>query len=126
MNIVINIAWAALLLIHVAPAAALFSQGLLQTLYSVNADRELSVLLRHRGALFLAVVVACGFALIDPASRRVASVVVALSLMGYLWLYAEAGMPRGSLRSVAIVDLVALAPLMLVLIDAWRPRVAGA
>jgi hypothetical protein len=47
-------------------------------------------------------------------------VVVAISVVSFLWLYFRAGMPSGPLKTIALVDLVGLAPLLLVVWSAWR------
>jgi hypothetical protein len=122
MGLLIKLAWATLALIHVSPAAALFSPNLVRALYGIDANATLGVLITHRGALFLAVVIACIFALFDPNASRLASTVVALSIIGFLIVYAKAKFPDGALRTVALVDLFALIPLALVLFAAWRPR----
>lgn len=120
METVIKVAWGALILIHASPATVLFSPELLRRLYGVAPAGDLGVLMTHRGALFLAVIAACVFALFDPGVRRAASVIVTLSVVGFLAVYVRAGWPGGALRPIALVDLVALAPLALVVFDAWR------
>jgi hypothetical protein len=120
-----RIAWGLLVLIHVSPALVLAAPGLTARLYGVEASGPLGVLLAHRGALFLAVIVACVAAALDPGSRRVASLVCATSMLGFLYLYVRAGAPAGALRPVAIVDLAGLAPLAWVTMMAWRGPAAG-
>lgn len=122
METLTRAAWAALILIHVPSAAVLFLPGLVRTLYAVDPQADLGMLMTHRGALFLAVIAACVFALFEPQSRRLASVVIAISVAGFLVVYARAGMPAGASRTIALVDLVALAPLALVSFEAWRAR----
>lgn len=112
-------AWLALAAVHAAPAAVLFAPSLVQSLYGVSPDGAAGVLLIHRGALFLALVVACVLAAFDPAARRVGSVVVAISVVGFLLVYARAGMPAGALRTIAHVDLAGLVPLAFVAYHAW-------
>lgn len=124
MEWITKLSWALLALVHASPAAVLFAPQLLRSLYGMEGDGVMGVLLVHRGALFLAIVVACVFALFDTASRRVAAVVVALSVIGFLVVYARAGWPPGALRTIAVVDLVALLPLGWVLLMAWKPQVA--
>jgi hypothetical protein len=123
METIIKTAWAAIAVVHIAPVMALFSPKALERLYGIAMDGDLRVLLTHRAALFLAIVVLSLFALVDPVSRRAASIVVATSVLGFLALYARAGLPRGPLRSIAAVDTFALVPLAIVLVAAWRvPR----
>jgi hypothetical protein len=122
MELFVKFAWAALALIHVSPAAVLFSPSLVRAIYGIDANGTFGVLITHRGALFLAVVVACIFALFDLNARRLASTVVALNVISFLIIYAKAKFPDGALRTIALVDLFALIPLTLVLFEAWRPR----
>jgi hypothetical protein len=124
MELVTKVSWALLALIHASPAAVLFAPKLLRDLYGIEADGALGVLLVHRGALFLAIIAACVFALFDASSRRAASVVVTISVVGFLVVYARAGLPPGALRTIAIVDVVALLPLGWVLLAAWRLQAA--
>ncbi|MEM9073196.1 MAG: hypothetical protein AAGE52_32120 [Myxococcota bacterium] len=81
---------------------------------------ELSVLLTHRAALFLALVVLSGFALFDTGVRRAASVTLGISVVAFLVVYGAVGAPDGALRKIAIADGIALAPLALVVVSAWR------
>lgn len=113
-------AWFLLAAVHLPPAAVLVSPGLVGTLYGIDPDGPAGLLLVHRGALFLAVVAAALFAAFDPGARRVCTVVLGISMVGFLALYALAGMPDGSLRTIALVDAVALLPLAVVTAAAWR------
>lgn len=122
MEIMTKLAWAALALIHAPPAAALVSSAAVERLYNTRADGDLGVILTHRGALFLALVMLSLWAAFDPSVRRPASVVVAVSVVGFLGIYARAGMPLGALRTIAIVDCVALVPLAWVVFDCWVAR----
>jgi hypothetical protein len=106
--------------VHVSPAAVLFRPSLVQQLYGVAPEGPTGLLLTHRGATFLAIVVAAIWAAFDPSVRRLCTVVVAIAVLGYLVLYARAGMPQGPLRTVAAADAIALAPLVLVTWSAWR------
>lgn len=115
-----RVAWALIALLHVAPALPLFAPGLVERLYGVSSAGDAGVLLVHRGALFLAVFAAALFAIFSPESRRLASLVAAISMIGFLIVYWRAGMPAGDLRRIAIADLVGLAPLAFVLWRAWR------
>lgn len=111
--------WWLLALVHVTPAAVLAKPDLVRSLYGVEATGELGVLLIHRGALFLAIVVVCLYAARDPGARRAASLVVGISVVSFLVVYMLEGAPSGSLRLIALVDAVALAPLALVCSKAW-------
>jgi hypothetical protein len=119
---IIKAAWATLALIHLAPAAALVAPSFLQTLYGVDSQGEVGILLTHRGGLFLAVVAACTLAIFDPGARRAASLVACISVVGFLLVYGLAGRPSGSLRTIALVDLLALLPLGVAAWTAWHVR----
>jgi hypothetical protein len=116
MHTLIDLAWLSLALLHAAPAAVVCSPAALRRLYGVAPDGDVGVLLRHRGALFLAVLTLCLSAWADPAARAAAGPVVAISVLGYLAIYAAAGAPRGPLRTIAIADLLGVPALAVVLL----------
>ena len=120
MEAITKTSWALLALLHLMPALPLFIPALVERLYGVPATGEAGVLLIHRGALFLAVLVAVVYALFDPNARRLASIVVAISMIGFLIVYARAGLPEGALRKIAVADLIGLIPLLWVAWQAWR------
>lgn len=55
-----------------------------------------------------AVVAACVLAAFDPQARRALGVVVGISVIGFLFLYFQAGAPSGPLQKIAIVDAAVL------------------
>lgn len=120
MELVTKLSWAALALIHAMPAAAFFWPAMLKRLYGLDPQGDLGVLMTHRAALFLSVVAVCLYAALDPSARRAASLVTAISVTAFLYVYVRAGMPEGALRTIAIMDAIALAPLALVIWAAWR------
>lgn len=120
MEALIKLCWLALAAVHVAPAAVLLRPALLQRLYGIAPDDPAALLLVHRGALFAAVLAATLLALVDPAARRTASLVAAISVIGFLIVYARAGLPAGPLRGIATADAAALLPLLIVTAAAWR------
>jgi hypothetical protein len=124
MEMLVKAAWGLLALIHLAPAAVLVAPAALERLYGIAPDGDLGVLMRHRGALFLALVALAIVALVDPATRRAAGLAVAISVFGFLVVYVQAGLPAGPLRAIALADAIALAPLALVLAAAWLPQAA--
>ncbi|MCU0658740.1 MAG: hypothetical protein MUF64_26830 [Polyangiaceae bacterium] len=119
MEIFVKLAWGLLALIHAPPAVVFFAPTLLRRLYGVEPGGDVGVLLMHRGALFMALVVLCLQSIVDAPLRRGGSLAVAISMAGFLFLYARSGFPAGALRTIAIADTVALAPLLLVLVAAW-------
>ncbi|MEZ4400877.1 MAG: hypothetical protein R3B06_12705 [Kofleriaceae bacterium] len=118
MEPVTKLAWVVLALIHAPPAAVTFAPGLVAR-YGVAATGDVALLLRHRGVLFLAVTAVCALAAVEPSARRGASVVVLMSVVGFLVVYARGGLPPGALRTVAMVDGIALAPSAWVAYAAW-------
>ena len=116
----VRLSWVVLALIHLAPAATAFAPSLIERLYGVTPDGDVGVLLIHRGVLFLAVLTVSGLAVFDLTARRVASVVAAISMIGFLIVYARAGLPAGSLRAIAWADAIGLVPLAIVTYAAWR------
>lgn len=120
MEIATKIAWASLALLHVMPAMIVFSPGLVGKLYGASPEGDIGILLVHRGALFLAVCLAASFAVFDPSSRRLASLVVLVSMVGFVVIYARAGWPEGDLRKIANADLIGVVPLAWVSFQAWR------
>ena len=116
--------WALLALAHAAPAAAFFDPSLLERLYSIESSGDLRVLLVHRGALFFAVCAACLYAAADRRGRRLASIVVGVSVLSFLYIYLKAQSPEGPLRLVALVDAAASAPLAVAAFLARRRQAA--
>jgi hypothetical protein len=113
------VAWIVLTLVHTPPALAAFSPRLRKRLYGVSEDASLGVILTHRGVLFLAVAVACAYAAVDADARRLATIIAAISMLGFLAAYAAAGRPKGQLRAIALIDLIATPALAFVIFDAW-------
>jgi hypothetical protein len=111
-----RIAWGLLAALHVIPALAFFRPALIARLYGIEAGGLAFTLLQHRAALFLAVVVVCVYAAFDPASRRIATVAVAISMVSFLFVWATSGHPA-ALRGIALADAIGLLPLAYV---AWR------
>lgn len=120
MERLVMVCWLVLAAVHAAPAAVLFAPALTEKLYGAAPGGTVGLLIVHRGALFLAVMAAALLAAFSPDARRAASLVVGISVVGFLILYALRGLPAGPLRTVAIADAVALVPLALVTLKAWR------
>lgn len=114
------ILWLILAAIHAMPALAFFRPAALTTLYRIAPDNPLFLLMQHRAALFVAVFVACVFAAVVPEGRRLAVIVVGISMLSFLLLYFQAGSPP-PLRRIAMVDLAGLPVLAGVAWMAFRP-----
>jgi hypothetical protein len=120
MDRLASVCWLVLAVIHISPAAVLFKPALTETLYGIPPTGSTGVLIIHRGALFLAIVAVALFAAFAPKARKAASLVVGISVVGFLIIYAMAGAPPGPLRTIAIADAVALLPLAYVTWRAWQ------
>ena len=108
MEIIIKLAWLVLAIIHLTPSLVIFRPSLLTKLYNVPSDGVIELLLTHRGGLFLTVVIACLISIFHIESRRLAAIVVGISMISFLLLYVKAGMPVGELRKIAIADAIGL------------------
>jgi len=106
------ILWLILAAIHFLPALAFFRPVALTQLYGIAPDSPLFLLMQHRAALFLAVFAACLWAAFLPGGRRLAVVVVAISMLSFVVLYVTNGAPF-ALKRIAIVDIAGLPVLAL-------------
>ena len=102
-----RIAWLVLALVHALPAIAALRPGMIAGMYGVGTDDPAFLLLHHRAALFGAVLVVCLWAAVDPSVRRLSVVVVAISMGSFIAMWFAYGTPP-ALRTIAIVDMVAL------------------
>lgn len=107
-----RILWLILAAIHATPALAFVRPATLSAMYRLQADNPLFLLMRHRAALFVVILVIALWAMVDPGARRLASVALAISMLSFLWLYWQAGSPP-ALRTIALVDLIGLPVLAL-------------
>ncbi len=114
------ILWLILAAVHAMPASALFRPATLSALYRIEPDNPLFLLMQHRAALFLAVFVACIWAAFIPEGRRLAVIIVGISMLSFLALYWMAGSPL-QLKRIAMVDLAGLPVLVGVAWLAFRP-----
>jgi len=114
------VCWGVLGLIHLLPAIALFRPSMISALYGAPSGSSAFLLLHHRAALFLCVLIICIWAALRPEVRQLASVAVAASMLSFLWLYVAAGRPA-TLRQIAIVDLVGLPFLAMAAWLAFQP-----
>lgn len=124
METLTKIAWAVLALVHFPPTLVVFVPSMIERLYGIVPSHDVGVhdvgvLIVHRGALFGAIFIACLFAMMTPALRRAMACLVAISIISFLMTYVSAGMPEG-LRRIAIIDFIALVPLIFVMWQALR------
>ena len=125
MERLVVICWLILAAVHASPAAVLFKPALTQALYGVPPTGPTGLLVVHRGALFLAVFVVAVFAAFSPDARKAATLVVGISLVGFLTVYMMSGAPQGPIRTIAVVDALALLPLAYVTWSAWQAQGPG-
>ena len=102
-----RLCYAVLALIHILPASMLFRPQAIGRLYRVDASGPLLALLHHRAALFAIVVLACIWAIVDPASKKLAVAVIATSMLSFLAIYWNAGSPA-ALKSIALADMAGI------------------
>ena len=114
------VCWTLLALVHLPPAAGLFSQRQMARLYGGGLAPAALVLMRHRAAMFLGFVILCATAALHEEVRPVAAAVVGLSVAAFPVVWLRGGAPA-ALRTIAIVDLAALPPLALVAADLFVP-----
>ena len=114
------ICWLALAAVHAMPALAFFRPATITTMYSLQSDNPLFLLMHHRAAFFVAVFAFCLWAAFDTYPRRAAVVLVAISMLSFLWLYFSNGAPK-PLKTIATVDLVGLPFLAYVAWKAFAP-----
>ena len=99
--------------IHALPLAGVLGAGKLLDLYGVPLqDPNLVLLLRHRAVLFGLLAVLLGYAALRPDLHRAALVAGLVSVVSFLWLWLAAPGTNGALDTVARVDGVALALLV--------------
>jgi hypothetical protein len=110
------VSWLVLATIHALPAMALFRPSVIERLYGVSPGDPAFLLLQHRAALFMVVLILAVWAAFDPGIRRAASLCVGTSMISFLLLYWAAGAPP-SLKGIAIADLAGIPFLALV---AWK------
>jgi hypothetical protein len=104
--------------IHLMPIAPVFVPETLTRLYGITpGDTTLLVLLRHRALLLALVGILCLWASWSAPVRPAALLAAAINVVGFLGFYALYGSPGSALRTIAIVDLVAVPPLAFA---AWR------
>jgi hypothetical protein len=101
------ISWLILAFVHLIPALAFFIPSLLTKLYGLESGNTLFLLMHHRAALFLVILIICLWSAFDATPRRLASIAVAISMISFLFLYWLHGAPP-ELRQIAIMDLIGL------------------
>lgn len=99
---------------HLMPVAPVLVPETLSRLYGIApTDSTLLVLMRHRALLLALVGLLCLWASWAPSVRPAALLAASINVLGFLGFYALYGNPVGALRTIAVVDLVALPPLAL-------------
>jgi len=73
-------------------------------------DAALAALLRHRAVLLTMISVLCLWAAFAPGPRRAGLLAATISIAAFLVIYALYGAPAGPLRTIALVDTLAIAP----------------
>lgn len=119
---VISIAFIALAVVHLLPVGPVFDPRALVRLYGVAPqDAALAALLRHRAVLLTIISVLCLWAAFAPGPRPAALLAATINIAAFLVMYALYGAPAGPLRTIALVDTVAIAPVA----AAWATTFKG-
>jgi hypothetical protein len=110
-------AFVAVAIVHLLPIGPVFAPAALTRLYGIAPeDTTLLVMLRHRAALLALVGVLCVWAAFAPSIRPAALTAASINIVTFLGFYAAYGASAGALRVIALVDLLAIAPLA---VAAW-------
>ncbi len=107
-----RILWLLLAAGHAMPILSAFNPAMLTRLYGIAPAGDVSVLMRHRGLLFLAIVLVASWSAFDPHVRMLGISVLGTSIIGFLALYWIGG-ATSALRQIAIVDAAMLPVLAL-------------
>jgi hypothetical protein len=107
-----KICWALLGLLHVLPALALFDPSRLTKMYGVERGSGNFILMHHRAALFLVIVVICVWAIFRPDVRPLATIAVGISMASFVLIWWLSGMAP-QLKTIAIADMIGLPVLLL-------------
>ncbi len=105
-----RILWLLLAAGHTLPILSAFRPDMLTRLYGIAPAGDVAVLMRHRGILFLVVVIVAIWSAFDPRVRMLGVAVLATSIVGFLLLYVLGGSSSG-LRQIAIPD-AAMVPIL--------------
>lgn len=111
-----RVLWLLLAAGHAMPILPALFPAMLTRLYGIEPGGDVATLMRHRGVLFLVVVIVAIWCAFDPRVRMLGVVVLATSIIGFLLLYVAGG-ASPALRQIAIVD-AALLPVLAAV--AWR------
>lgn len=105
-----------LALIHFLPLSGILGGERLRDLYGIQAQGDLSILMRHRAVLFGLLSMISGLAAFKPELRSIAALILGLSMASFLVLaFLEA--PYGApIRKIVLADIVGLALLLVYLV----------
>lgn len=107
------LAFSLLGVVHLLPIAPVFSAESLTRLYGITPDNDaLMLLMRHRAVLLALVGLLCLWAAVSVDVRAAALFAATLNIASFFAFYLLYGAPAGPLHVVALVDAVALAPLL--------------
>ncbi len=103
-------------LIHALPLIGVVGAGKLEALYGISVrDSNLELLLRHRAVLFGLIEAFLAYAAFHPLLHRLALVAALVSVIAFLLLAWQIGGYNAAISKVVLVDLVALAGLIIAL-----------
>ncbi len=116
MKILSMLIFAVLALIHILPLSGVLGGERLRDLYGIQAQGDLSILMRHRAVLFGLLSLISVLAAFKPEIRSMAALLLGLSMASFLvlaFLEAPFGAP---VRKIVVADIVGLALLLTYLV----------
>lgn len=117
MNRLISAALLVVAAIHLLPLAGVLGGERLDVLYGITIDEpNLEILMRHRAVLLGLLGTFLLVAAFRPSFQLAAIVAGFGSLVSFLWLAASVGNANAEVARVVMVDLVALASLVIALV----------
>ncbi|MGI9263323.1 MAG: phosphopantetheine adenylyltransferase [Gammaproteobacteria bacterium] len=96
-------------IVHVLPASGVLGMRRLASLYAISVTNpNTEILLRHRAVLFGLLGLFLIYSAFQPALQGIALLAAFISLVSFIWLVRAIGGYNSKVRSVLLVDVVAL------------------
>ncbi|CAN5358143.1 hypothetical protein BH11PSE11_BH11PSE11_20110 [soil metagenome] len=100
--------------IHLAPLVGAFGASSLGDMYGLSfEEKNIQILMRHRAVLFGILGAFLGYAAFVPRLQALAFAAGLASVLSYIWLALAVGSYNAALNRILLIDLLALACLMI-------------